>query len=63
MSTDNYILVTNYSLPANIERAAKTAFVQAGAGTAFIYGSKWLNSLVAEECQTTTARPTIVWSR
>ena len=45
---DNYIFVTNHLLPAETEHAARDAFVQAGAGTAFLYGYEWLNSQVTE---------------
>ena len=45
---DNYIFVTNLLLPAETEHAARDAFVQAGAGTAFLYGYEWLNSQVTE---------------
>ena len=45
---DNYILVTNHSLPAKVEEYAKSAFVQAGAGTALVYGSEWINGTIAE---------------
>ena len=45
---DNYIFVTNYNLPGEIERKATDAFVGAGAGAAVIYGSKWINAQISE---------------
>ena len=48
---DNYIFVTNYILPAEMELAARSAFNEAGASTATVYGSDWLNSMVAESAR------------
>lgn len=46
--SDNYILVTNHSLPAETVMAAESAFVAAGAKRAAIYGAEWLDAMIAD---------------
>ena len=45
---DNYIFVTNLILSAENEKIARSAFITAGAGKAFIYGSGWVNAQISE---------------
>lgn len=46
--SDNYILVTNYSIPAKMARKAEKAFIAAGALSAKVYGAKWIDAAIAE---------------
>lgn len=45
---DNYILVTNYTHPAQASNVAEAAFEKAGAGRALVYGSEWIAQTIAE---------------
>lgn len=46
--SDNYILVTNYSIPAKMARKAEIAFIAAGALSAKVYGAKWIDAAISE---------------
>ena len=45
---DIYILVTNLKLPGNVEKTARHAIQAAGAGTARIYGPRWIDAKISE---------------
>ena len=45
---DNYIFVTNLILSEETEKKSRKAFALAGAGKAFIYGSRWVNAQISE---------------
>ena len=45
---DNYILVTNYTVPAPMEQRARSAFLDAGVQNALVYGSPWVNAQISE---------------
>jgi energy-coupling factor transporter ATP-binding protein EcfA2 len=45
---DNYILVTNYQLPAGIAEKAEAAITSAGAKKALIFGNEWISKLISE---------------
>ena len=46
---DIYILVTNLKLPGNVEKTARHAIQAAGAGTARIYGPRWIDAKISEK--------------
>ncbi len=46
--SDNYILVTNHTIPAKMAKTAEKEFIAAGALSAKIYGAKWIDATIAE---------------
>lgn len=45
---DNYILVTNYQLPAGIAEKAEAAIISAGAKVAVVFGNEWISKIISE---------------
>ncbi|WP_169741261.1 nSTAND3 domain-containing NTPase [Andreprevotia chitinilytica] len=45
---DNYILVTNHTLPAGVVEKAEECIIASGAKTARIYGSEWIADVISE---------------
>lgn len=45
---DNYILVTNHTLPGGVAEQAESRIIDAGAKTARIYGNEWIANIIAE---------------
>lgn len=45
---DNYLFVTNYSVSAKKAESLEKQFIEAGANTAKIYGSDWINKVISE---------------
>lgn len=43
---DNYVLVTNHTLPAGVAEEVEKKLIDAGAKTAKIYGSEWIADLI-----------------
>lgn len=46
--SDNYILVTNHTIPAKMAKQVERAFITAGARSAKVYGAKWIDATIAE---------------
>ena len=45
---DNYILVTNYTVPAPMEQRVRSALLNAGVQNALVFGSPWVNAQISE---------------